>query len=312
MRTWPALLTLLLCLACATASPAMSTAWAGQSLSDDAGRLVSWDKPFSRVISLYPAHSENLLALGAGAQLIGVSPGEIEQPGAAGLPVFSYHDDPERFLAAGPDLVLIRPMIERGYPKLVERLRGWGVAVVSLQPHTPAELYEYWRRLGRLTGREAQAERMVADFSAGVARLEARVAAVPVAARPRVYFESIHSRMKTFAPDSLAVFCLTAAGGVNLAADASAARGTNIAEYGKERILALGDRLDVYLAQQGTMNKVSAAEITAETGYAALKAVREGRVHLVDEELVSRPTPRLLEGIAAIQAILYPSLGAAR
>lgn len=305
MRAWACALALLLCLA---ASPA----GAGRSFSDDAGRVVSWDKPFSRVISLYPAHSENLLELGVRERLIGVSPGEIGQPGAAGLPVFSYQDDPERFLAARPDLVLIRPMIERGYPKLVERLRGWGVAVVSLQPHTPEELYEYWRRLGRLTGGEDRAEEMVRDFRAGVARLEARLAGVPPANRPRVYFESIHARMKTFAPDSLAVFCLTAAGGVNLAADASPARGTNIAEYGKERILALGERLDVYLAQRGTMNKVATADIKAETGFAALKAVREGRVHLVDEELVSRPTPRLLEGIAAIQAILYPNLGAAR
>lgn len=306
MRTWAAKLALLFCLACAMAAPVMSTAWAGQSFTDDAGRAVSWDKPFTRIISLYPAHSENLLALGAKAQLIGISPGEVDQPGAAGLPVFSYHDDPERFLAARPDLVLIRPMIERGYPKLMERLRGWGVAVVSLQPHTSEELHEYWRRLGRLTGRESQTEQMVRSFTEGVARLEARVAAVPVERRPRVFFESIHSRMKTFAPDSLAIFALTAAGGVNLAADASPARGTNIAEYGKERILALGSRLDVYLAQQGTMNKVSVGDIVNETGFAALKAVREGRVHLVDEELVARPTPRLLEGIAAIQAFLYP------
>jgi iron complex transport system substrate-binding protein len=308
MRTWAAKLALLLALACA----AIPSVWAGHSFTDDAGRVVSWDNPFTRIISLYPAHSENLLALGAKEQLIGISPGEVEQSGAAGLPVFSYHDDPERFLAARPDMVLIRPMIERGYPKLVERLRGWGVAVVSLQPHTSEELYNYWHRLGQLTGRDAQAEEMVRAFSEGVARLEARVAAVPLERRPRVFFESIHSRMKTFAPDSLAAFCLTAAGGVNLAADASPARSTNIAEYGKERILALGSHLDVYLAQQGTMNKVRADDIVNETGFAALKAVRQRRVHLVDEELVSRPTQRLLEGIAAIQAILYPELGGTR
>ena len=43
--------------------------------------------------------------------------------GAAGKTVFSYHDDPERFLGARPDLVLIRPMIARGYPRLVLRLK---------------------------------------------------------------------------------------------------------------------------------------------------------------------------------------------
>ena len=43
-------------------------------------------------------------------------------------------------------------------------------------------------------------------------------------------------------------------------------------------------------------------------GFAALRAVRLGRVHLIDEQLVSRPTLRLLQGIARIQSLLYPNL----
>ncbi len=283
-----------------------------QSFVDDSGQTVRWSKPFGRVISLYPAHTENLLALGLDAELVGVSPGVEDLPGAAGKPVFSYHDDPERFLAAGPDLVLVRPMIERGYPKLMERLRGWGAAVVSLQPHTMAELYDYWRKLGSLTGRAAQAEEMVRAFQAGVEREERQAAGIPPGKRPRVFFESIHSRMKTFAPDSMAVFVLTAAGGVNLASDARPVRGTNIAEYGKERILSQAPEMDVYLAQRGTMNKVEVRDIAGESGFAAIKAVAQGRVYLIDENLVSRPTPRLLQGIARLRELLYTKPGAAR
>lgn len=302
------LFSLLICLA-----PLAAPAQAGeQGFVDDSGQTVRWSKPFQRIISLYPAHTENLLSLGLEEELIGVSPGVSDLPGATGKPVYSYHDDPERFLAASPDLVLVRPMIERGYPKLMERLRGWGAKVVSLQPHTMAELFDYWRKLGKLTGRQAQAEEMVRSFQAGVERLERRVAGIPPEKRPRVFFESIHSRMKTFAPDSMSVFALTAAGGVNLASDASPVRGTNIAEYGKERILSRAHEMDVYLAQRGTMNKVEAGDIAGESGFAAIKAVAQGRVHLIDEDLVSRPTPRLLLGIARLQALLHPGLEQAR
>ncbi len=275
---------------------------------DDSGQSVSTDKPYTRVISLYGAHTENLLALGLGGELIGINQGDEALPGAAGKPVFSYHDDPERFLAARPDLVLVRPMIWRGYRQLLERLQKHGIAVVSLQPNTTGELYEYWRGLGALTSRVPQAEKMIADFAAQVEAVQARVAHIPPDQRVKVYLEAIHGKMKTVAPDSMAAFCLAVAGGVNLAAEAESVRGTNIAAFGKERILALAPVMDVYLAQVGPMNKVSLETITSESGFAALKAVATGRVHLIDEALISRPTPRLVEGMAAIQALLYPGL----
>ena len=70
--------------------------------------------------------------------------------GAEGKEIFSYHDDPERFLATRPDLVLIRPMIARGYPRLVQRMEQSGIRVVSLQPTTVDQLAGYWRFLGQL------------------------------------------------------------------------------------------------------------------------------------------------------------------
>ena len=112
--------------------------------------------------------------------------------------------------------------------------------------------------------------------------------------------------MRTFSPESISIFCLTAAGGVNVADDAVSRRGTNIAGYSKERILARAEEIDVYLAQSGRMNRITVAEIIKEPGFGAIKAVRDGRVYLIDEHLVSRPTPRLLVGIKTLQQLLYP------
>ncbi len=279
---------------------------AAASFVDDAGQTVMVPGPFARIVSLYPAHTENLVDLGAGSRLVAAGPTPVAE--APGLPLLSYRDDPERVLALKPDLVLMRPMVAQVYPQFVARLRQFGVTVACLQPGGAGELYQYWRRLGLLTGRQAEAEALCARFQADLEALRARVAQVPEARRPRVFFESIHRQFKTFAPDSLAIFVLSAAGGVNAAADAEGLRDSAIAEYGHERLLSLAEGVDVYLAQVGTMNRVSLEAIKETPGFSALKAVRQGRIYLVDEPLVSRPTPRLIQGVRQVQALLYPDL----
>jgi iron complex transport system substrate-binding protein len=275
-----------------------------QTVVDQAGRRISAAKPFERVISLYGAHTENLFALGAGHLVIGASPHEDFPPEARQKPVFSYHDDPEKFLAARPDLVLVRPMIDRGYPQFVKRLEKSGIAVVSLQPGTVDEMLIYWEILGLLTGRRDPALAMAGRFREAVTQLKSLTETANP--RKRVYFEAIHDKMKTFAPDSMAVFALEAAGGFNVARDAQPVRDTNIAAYGKERILAQAAGIDVFLAQSGAMNPASIAMIRAESGFQAIRAVKNNQIFIIDERLVSRPTMRLLDGIFEIGRILYP------
>ncbi len=264
-------------------------------------------KTFHRIISLYPAHTENLAALGLTRELIGIAASDTYPPAILSKPRFSHHDNAEKFIAASPDLVLIRPMIAHSAPQLLEQLKGAGIMVVSLQPRSVDEMLQYWLELGRLTGKNETAGKMVSEFKNRLAETEKDVQKIQPEKRPRVYFESIHSRMKTFAPSSIAIFVLEQAGGINIAADAEARRSTNIAAYGKERILAHADEIDVFLAQKGRMNRISVAEISQEPGFQAIRAVHEGKIYLVDEQLVSRPTQRILEGIDKVRKILYPS-----
>lgn len=257
-------------------------------------------EPAKRVVSLYVAHAENLAAMGAADALVGVS-----DP-MGDIPVVTARDGAEAIAALRPDLVLARPMHRSTRPGLLEQLERLGIAVACLQPTSPDELEPYWLELGRLTGREAQARAMAENFARDVAALRARTEAIPAGQRKRVFFESIHRQMKTISPDSMAAYVLAGAGAVNLAGDAKPVSGTNIAHFGLERVVALGDALDAYLAQSGPMNPVSLEEIRSTPGLSGLKAVREGRVFLVDEAQTSRPTPRLLEGMRAVYSILYP------
>jgi iron complex transport system substrate-binding protein len=273
-------------------------------IRDQGGRTLVVEKPFERIISLYGAHTENLFALGLNQAIIGVGAHAVYPAEALRRPQFTYRDDPEKFLAARPDLVLIRPMIDNGYPQLVKRLEDSGIRVVSLQPNGVDELVTYWQVLGVLTGRQARAAEMIRTFEAAVAAC--RTLAETAGQKKRVYFEAIHSKMKTFAPGSMALFALQVAGGINIAEDARPRPGTNIAVFGKERLLSWGPFIDVYLAQVGAMNRVTTATIRDEPGFSAIKAVRDGRIYLIDEMIVSRPTLRLIDGIYEIGRILYP------
>ena len=291
---------------CTFALGAAEMALDGEAAIDAGGRRLVVNTPYRRIISLYGAHSENLCALGAASQVIGIAASEGAPPQLQGKPRYSARDDLEKFLAADPDLVLIRPMIDRGYSQLVNQLEKHGVMVASLQPATIEQMFVYWRILGQLTGQRRQAEEMVERFSRTVETIRMRTTAI--ANKKRVYFEAIHEYMRTFSPSAMPIFALETAGGINVAENAEPRRGTNIADFGKERILSRADEIDVYLAQVGPMNRPTISQIKSEPGFGLIRAVREDRVYLIDEELVSRPTLRLIEGICQIGRTLYPEI----
>lgn len=274
---------------------------------DSEGVVHRLERPATRIISLYPAHTENLVEIGAVDTLIGISTADTYPEHILTKPRFSYHDTLEKIIEANPDCILIRPMIARSSPKLVKKLQSYGINVISLQPTTVSGLYDYWHTLGEISGFTREAERMIHEFKSELENIKQIVKMVPVSERPRVYFESIHAQMKTFSPASITMFCLESAGGINVAGDAIPRRSTNIAAYGKERILSKAAEIDIFLAQSGRMNRITVSEILKEPGFGAIKAIRNGRVHLVTEHLVSRPTTRLLEGIRQIHYLLFPN-----
>lgn len=275
------------------------------TIVDSSGNSITVVKPFTRIISLYSAHTENICSLGGEDLLVGISRTDDFPPAVLGKPRFSYREDPEKFIGITPDLVLVRPMIERSYPQFIEKLRNAGIVVVSLQPNSVGEMFDYWKTLGILTGRQNEADEMIQTFKDRIDAVQRRLEKIPADKRPKVYFQSIHTKMKTFAPESIGVFVLEQAGGINIAADAGQVRSTNIGYYGKERLLSRGEEVDFFLAQQGRMNPVTKETIMQEPGFGAIRAIREDKVFLIEEALVSRPTLRIIEGIEQLYSIFY-------
>lgn len=275
-------------------------------LTDKKGRRIAFEKPFNRIISLYGAHTENLYHLVPETHILGVSINDTRPEQVKTKQRFSYHDDPEKFLAHRPDLVLIRPMIDNAYPSLIQRLEKSGIRVVSLQPATIHEMYAYWRSLGKLTGSEQKAETMILSFKSRVKQIHDLTR--EITPKKRVYFQAIHTRMKTFTDGAMPIFALKTAGGINIAADAKSSRNTNIAIYGKEKILSKASQIDVFMAQRGVMNNITIEQIKAEPGFHIIKAVKQNQIYLIDENIISRPVPGLIDGILAIGSALYPDI----
>ncbi len=277
-----------------------------QTIIDHRGRTHEFSQPFKRIISLYGAHTENLFYLGAGKQVIGVSINDTYPDQVKTRQGFSYHDDPEKFLAVQTDLVLIRPMIENGYPGFVRQLQTYGISVISFQPAAIEDVYGYWISLGRLTGKTLEAQALVSLFKENIRQIQEKTR--EIRPKKRVYFQAIHRKMRTFTSGAMPIFALETAGGINLASDAKSSRNTNVAIYGKERILSKAGEIDVFLAQKGIMNPIRKSDILDEPGFQIIKAVKEDQVYLIDESMVSRPVPRLYQGILTIGKMLYPDI----
>lgn len=277
-------------------------------VTDDLGKNIVLQQPAKRIISFYSAHTENLFALGLDQEIIGVSAAESYPSAALNKPVFDYRADPEKVLAAQPDLVIIRPFIKQSNPDFVKTLENAKIKVVCLYPEKFDQFDEYIDKLAILTGRQDQAKEKLAAFHQKLAQIAAKVEKIP--SKRHVYFEATATEYRTVTPDSMPALLLKMAGGVNAAADAQPLKaGSSIAAYGTERLLLKAGEIDVYLAQKGPMNPgVSPETIKARPGFDKLKAVQEGRIYIIDEKLVSNPTFRLAEGVENLAKIIYPEV----
>lgn len=174
-------------------------------ISDDSGRTVVLEHAARRVVSLYAGHSENLLALGAGNAIAGVS--AADDPALfPGVPVLPMRADGERILALRPDLVLLRPQGEAAAEGVIRLLERGGVPVASLSPPTWETMEAYLVRLGALVGAADPAR----PWREAVSALERTV---PAGKRPRVFLESSSRGLMTCSPSSWAARVIALAGG---------------------------------------------------------------------------------------------------
>ena len=106
---------------------------------------------YARIVSLYPGHTDNVVALGAGAKLVGISENDNEGL-LPGVPRLSMKAGPEALLALRPDLVLTRTLADSQNPELRKVLERAGVRVEVIDPPTWEGFEQYLRKIAELAG----------------------------------------------------------------------------------------------------------------------------------------------------------------
>jgi iron complex transport system substrate-binding protein len=263
---------------------------------DDTGFTVELTAPAKRVIPLYGAFSELLLALDAGGLLVARPAADAHLAELAALPAVGTHMRPnaELIVARKPDLVLQFAGRQEAQTQ-TEALRGLGLNVLTFSMDSFEEMFAVLEKLGRLTGREARAGQLLREWRARLAALQDRYRGQkPV----RVFYEARYPNLLAAGAGGMVNEVIVAAGGENVVRE-----NKKLARVNEETVI-LTDP-DVYVIQKGPMNPNPSPPAT-RPHYKDLRAVRAGRVAVVAEERFARPGPRALDAVEELGHILHP------
>lgn len=274
------------------------------TVTDGLGREVSLAAPAIRIISLAPSNTEALFALGAGDRLVGRDaysdfPAEALDIASIGDPYASV--DTEAIVALAPDLVLAGGITS---PETVEQLEGLGLTVYSTRINTSLEdIYTDLLDIGTLTGRSTEAEALVADLRARVEAVTAKTGTVTE--KPIVFYEldaTEPSKPWTPGPNTFMSQLIGLAGGVN-AGDIAA---DQYAQLSVEQLVAQDPAIIVL--GSATYGGQTPELVAARAGWETIAAVENGAVYTFDDNLVSRPGPRVVDGLERLAALIHPEL----
>jgi iron complex transport system substrate-binding protein len=264
-------------------------------------RMAAQSKP-SRIVSVIPAVTEMLFAIGAGPQVVGVGSFDEYPAEVRTLPRVGALLDPdlERILALRPDLVVV-------YESQVDFRRQLERASVPTFVYKHAGLADVTQTIaaiGSRTGRVTEAASVVRAIESKLKEIRTRVEG-----RPRA------KAMIVFGRDALALRGIYASGGVGFLNDMlEAAGGSNVfADVAKQSVqatteLILARRPDVIieLRPQQMAPQDLTNELTAWQALSAVPAVRSGRVVILADQRTVVPGPRVAEGTELVARALHP------
>ena len=289
----------------ATATPAIPTATHAPTfplaITDDEGTTVAIPAAPQRIVSLTPAATETLFALGVGSRVVAKAEDIAAYPPEADdLPVVATFQgiDVEQIVDLEADLVIAGG----GNPSFtplaaIERLRGVGIPVVVLYARNIDQALAGIRLVGLATGTSPDAGRLTAAMATEMAALGAATAVLEHA---KVFYEiDATSKIYTVPADSLYAEMLILAGADPITTDDSYEISLEELVAADPAVILLGDDADY----------TTAADVAARPGWGDITAVKNGAViPIADYVLVTRPGPRLVEGLRALIEALHPEV----
>ncbi len=291
------LVSLLLCLVlCLCALPVLAED--GVTVTDMKGREITLDAPAARIVALSPSDCEILYALGAEDTLVGR--GQYCDYPEAVLEIPAVNSGAEinleQILALNPQVVVMTAMAQT--TEQVEALEKAGVKVVVSDAQDIAGTYEAIALLGKLVGKEAEADALITQMKDAFAAIAEKAENTG----KTVYFEvspleyGLWTAGKNTFMDELATIC----GLENAFADVEGWQGVS-----QEQVLARDPDYIVTISMYFGEGPTPVEEILGRKGWEGLKAVKNQQVFNADSNAMSRPAPRLVDAAQALFDFVY-------
>ena len=277
------------CAATPTAAPVFPL-----TVTDDAGREVTIERPPERIVSIAPSNTEILYALGLQDRVVAVDTYSNYPPEASEKPQVGDYLEPdlESVVAAEPDLILAA---ELHLGTVLPELETLDLPAVVVEPTNLDEVFASMLQVGTIAGEPARATELVCELQARVDLVTAAIAGAP---RPRVFFE-LDPGLFTVGPGNFVADVIDRAGGDNIAADAA----EMWPQLSAEAVVSANP--DVILLADEVAG-VTPEQVAARPGWQGIAAVAQDRVVPIDPDLVARPGPRVVDGLEAVAAALHP------
>lgn len=295
-----ATLSLTLALFIAFAAPTNSTVHATSTtitVTDDNGTVITLPSTPHRLISLAPNVTEIFYALGLGKEVVGDSSYSDYPAAAKKLPVVINYTTlaQEKLLSLKPDLIVAADIVPQ---TTIDKLRSLHLTVLMTNPHDIGGILRDLTLVGAATGAAKQAATLVASLQTRINRVKGIVAKAK--GRPTVFYE-LDPTLYTVGPGSFVDSLITLAGGKNIVAGANP-----YPQLSKEKLFAANPQ--DYVLGDATNGAVTPAAVAARPGFSVLQAVTAHHVYSFDDNLASRPGPRIVDGLEKLAVLIHPAL----
>ncbi|MGM1048301.1 MAG: ABC transporter substrate-binding protein [Bacillota bacterium] len=272
------------------------------TVKDSTGETFTFKEAPKKIISISPAETESLFAIGLDEQVVGVSDYDDYPKAATTKPKMGglYNPNEEAIIAAQPDLVVTGISMSA---EAAQHLRDIGITIFKTDPKTVDDVIANIELFGQITDHQAEAKAVIDKMKQEQAEVTEAVKSLTPEQKKKVYIE--FSPGWTVGSGEFMDELINLAGGVNVAADTA-----GWYEISEEKIIK--DNPDVILFSKNVIDdktkKTLDQMIKARSGWDQITAVKNDAVYGLDDNLISRPGPRVTEGLKEIANTIYPEL----
>lgn len=266
-----------------------------REITDDAGRRVSIPAKVDRVVSLAPNLTEIVFAVGAGNRLVGRTsycdfPPEAKAIAEVGD---TLHPSLERIIALKPQVVLVSTASQ--LEVFTQQLNGQNIAVFVTDPHDLKGVFRSIEQIGEIVGEKDKANQLVQKLLERTHAVEQAVSGKPPI---KVFYQVSGEPLYTAGHDSFITDLMRRAGAASVTADVPGAW----PKYSNESALAARPEA-IILPTGGSMG---AANSNVAEALRQSPAVLNGRVYKINDDHLTRPGPRLVDGLEEMARALHP------